>query len=332
MRHSIKIILALFITFTSCSDDENLDIDKGFQAYVLGRYTDDDDIDHAALFKNGVLMDLSKSGISGPSKGTDVFVSNGDVYVSVMEVDTKEAHLLKNGKKLYSTDPSQNARFNGIYIDGDNVYACGYIIENNTGVAAVWKNGELTKLSKADGTINCSAGAVYADGNEVYVAGTYYELPNNSASKAIYWVNGQQFLINPTGYSNRGVDILAVNDDVYVLGQDRYWKNNEEIGLSDGADASHIFSYDGDLYITGDLKNDATLWKNDSISYLPTVNEKADTRFVTKDQDDVYVMGATIPFDGTSLDRQVSIWKNGEEVVTMTLENVAWFEAMYLVP
>ena len=331
MRHSIKIILALFIMLTSCSDDENLDVDEGFQAYVLGRYEDDDDIDHAVLFKNGVLMDLSKSGISGPSKGTDVFVSNGDVYVSVMEIDTKEAHLLKNGQKLFSTDPALEARFNDIYIDGNDVYACGYIIENNTGVAAVWKNGELTKLSKADGTINGSARSVYADGDDVYVSGNYYELPNNSVSKAIYWVNGQQFLINSTG-SYKGLGILAVNDDIYVLDQDKYWKNNEEISLSEGANASHIFSYDGDLYITGEENNDATLWKNDSISYLPTVNEKGDTRFVTKDQDDVYVMGATIPFDGTSVDRQVSIWKNGEEVVTMTLENVAWFEAMYLVP
>src|SRR5437870_1442956 len=66
-------------------------------------------------------------------------------------------------------------------IDVD-VYVAGYIIVQNSSVAAYWKNGQLTKLPGESG--DCTANAIVANGKDIYLAG-YVTIPPGTYSKNI---------------------------------------------------------------------------------------------------------------------------------------------------
>ncbi|MBQ4822592.1 hypothetical protein [Aquimarina sp. MMG016] len=328
------MILVIMMPFVSCkSDDDTIISDATPEVFVIGYEDDPIVIDKVMLLANGIPVELSRSNISGRSRGTDVFVSNNDVYVSINELENDVAHILKNGIPFLKTDPSEQATINSIYVSGDDVYACGLSFLNGVGVASLWKNGIRTTL---ENTLS-NALSVFVDGNDVYVSGLIRDQTVN-ISRAIYWKNGVATVLNNEDYRTNASGIVAKNGNVYIIGEGydrnslaKYWENGIEIDLNNGESfytaAESLYVDNTDVYIAGSNPLTVTsgdpapaLWKNGVISFLdePTIQGRAVS--VTIYKGDVYVMGMTEKIlteeeEGNMVpdDQRIKIWRNGLE-------------------
>ena len=72
--------------------------------------------------------------------------------------------------------------------------------------------------------------------NDVYVFGSFY---SGMTMTPAYWVNGEMVTLESTGWVMIR-DTIVSGSDVYVLGNDCYWKNGTVIELSNDASTSSI--------------------------------------------------------------------------------------------
>jgi hypothetical protein len=321
--------------FFACSSDEKEEsIQSDFKTYIIGYVEDPILTDKATLWKNGTQVNLSNGNIAGRSRGTDLFVNNNDVYVTINELESKVANILKNGANIFETDPILQASFNSVFVSGNDVYACGSIAQNGIAVAAVWKNGILTKLED----VLSNALSVFVDNDKIYVSGQIWD-ENASISRATYWKNGIVTVLNTNDYRTNAKKITISNGDVHIIGEGydttslaKYWKNGVETNLNTNAfsaSAENIYVDGTDVYVVGSDNQYPVIWKNSIVSNLNNSIEEGQALSVLISNNNIYTMGIIIE-QGTN-DTKIKVWKNEQEFQSIRIYNVNSIEAIVMV-
>ena len=182
----------------------------------------------------------------------------------------------------------------------------------------------LVSCSRSSNTIVVSTDTGF-DKHTVYMAGYY--LDSNKIERAAYWVNGKMTLLN--NYNSVATGIFVDGSDVYISGytysfglrnariyEAVYWKNGIEFSLKTnfpttnigGMTASGIFVSNADVYIVGDDKGHATIWKNNVPNTLETKSSVAKSIFISGN--DIYVAGLIWKSTACCSIRMATLWKN----------------------
>ena len=197
-----------------------------------------------------------------PKYTANVYVG-GRVFDSL--ANAYQAVYWKNQVPVVLTHIKKTASVNAITVQGNDVYAAGYVQdENGNYIAAYWKNGVQVNLT--DNTTSASTSAIVVQGNDVYVTG-FVEF------SAVYWKNGQRFVlpgVNGGGGSTEGIVIQG--SDIYISGntggKPTFWKNFVPAALpnSQPGYAGNIAVQNGDVYVAASYpklnKGYVTYWKN----------------------------------------------------------------------
>ncbi|WP_298550474.1 hypothetical protein [uncultured Algibacter sp.] len=195
---------------------------------------------------------------------TSIFVSNGDVYISVFHEEADkgigEAKYLKNGVSYDITDGTKRAVPNSIFKSNGIVYVAGKEKNGitNTDIAKYWtiENGNPpVEHVLINDDNNSDANSIFISNNIIYIAG--YE-SNGTVRIAKYWTieNGEKkeySLSKGESHANAN-SIFVFNDIIYVAGEEyngtvrvaKYWtieKGNTPVEhiLSNDSYASSIF-------------------------------------------------------------------------------------------
>lgn len=198
---------------------------SGSDVYVAGA-AEEGLILTAKYWKNGVPVILSKL----DSYAWDIFVSGGDVYVAGGSKSGK-AMYWKNGKEVYLTDGGAGA----IFVSGNDVYVAGVEdskVENEyytyyTYIIKYWKNGNALNLT--DGKNDAMVTDIFVSGNDVYVCGyeatsikVYGAYGSGDDYQAKYWKNGEEILLTDKETDSFAYKIYVSGNDVYVAGAERH--------------------------------------------------------------------------------------------------------------
>jgi hypothetical protein len=114
----------------------------------------------ACYWKNNTEFILGDT--KGLSLATSIYVNNGDVYISGMQVSMgsglAKPIIWKNGivSNLVNSDPYEG-RVNDIAIKGVDIFAIGLRYDGTRTVPAVWRNGELLNLISSTSYTELSA-------------------------------------------------------------------------------------------------------------------------------------------------------------------------------
>jgi hypothetical protein len=203
-----------------------------------------------ACHKNNREQDKPNKVDSIPKYTANVYVA-GSTYDSVTY--ERQAAYWENGVAVILTHGIKNASANAIAVQGDDVYASGYITSSNGKYVAVyWKNGVQVNLT-GSGT-NASAGSIAIQGSDVYITG----FVENSA---VYWKNGQMVTLPLLPGMNIGssAGIAIEGSDIYIsgyqIGQKAsavYWKNKYPTILPNDMVSyagNNMVLQNGDMYI-----------------------------------------------------------------------------------
>ena len=231
----------------------------------------------AALWKNGVVQNVTDDIYSIFSMAYSVYATNNNVYVAGYEFNQRYggvATLWKNGVAQYLTNETYSLA-TSVYVSGSDVYVAGHEKPHNKFVAKLWKNGVAQNLT--NGNYFAEANSVYVSGSDVYVAGYEDNVQNKYVAKL--WKNGvAQNLTNGTYYA-KAYSVYVSGNDVYVAGYEdnaqgrsvaKIWKNGIAQNLTNGtygASATSVYVSGSDVYVAGYEKNAqgryvAKLWKN----------------------------------------------------------------------
>ncbi|MCL1864198.1 MAG: hypothetical protein FWF73_00105 [Spirochaetes bacterium] len=340
------IAMILFLSIISCGSvslNSNIPVD----VYVGGNsFISSTNVPVAVYWKNGEMVILSKeySGVKSIAvKGNDVYAGGHIIKFdpsipSEYEVaDITVAGYWKNGKwiGLSVLDSKKGSSVDTMFINGDDVYACGYSTNrSNNKVAGYWKNGKWVGLS-ANFKYDHKIYSILITDNDIYACGY---IKRDGILIPVYWKNGEYVELPVLSDKKSGVaeSIFVSNSDIYILGSskdssgeffiDCYWKNGEIISLLSSdpkytLEANCIFISGKDVYICGYRSNRyytplasqvACYWKNGEFIALTPIdnknNSEATSIFVFGK--DVYVGG----FTGGYSDSIPGYWKNGEWV------------------
>ncbi|HET6768189.1 MAG TPA: hypothetical protein VFH08_12340, partial [Chitinophagaceae bacterium] len=240
---------------------------SGNDVHVAGVEYFPDGNAHAVYWKNGQPTYLPEN--TRPVQPTDnypvssiastansIFVSGSDIYIAGGERITKEISTYPNPNHIYSISALYWKNGNAVYlilgsyynskadeaysifVDGQDVYACGALS------GQYWKNGNPVSLGGAANSIFVSEGDVYVAGSQP--DGEPYQTYNGTRNRTVakYWKNGTPVSLTD-GIKNAYATSIAVSEnDVYVAGYEektagtqnwvaKYWKNGNPVILGD---------------------------------------------------------------------------------------------------
>lgn len=181
----------------------------------------------------------------------------------------------------------------------------------------------LMSCSRSSNTLVVSTDTGF-DKHTVYMAGYY--LDSNKIERAAYWVNGKMTLLE--NYNSVATGIYVDGTDIYVSGYTYsiglrnsrdysavYWKNGVRISLSTlypqsigGMLSYGIFVSKGDIYIVGEDRGHATIWKNNLPFTLETKSSVAKSIYISGN--DIYVAGLIWKTTACCSIRMATLWKN----------------------
>jgi hypothetical protein len=159
---------------------------------------------------------------------------------------------------------------------------------------------------------------------DVYVVGTVY---TEESATATVWKNGQMTTLPSTGYVWIQ-DVIVSGSDVYVLGNDCYWKNSVRVPLvplSGNVSSARAMAISGsDVYVVGNTLNDnddwlACYWKNGNLTTL-TTHRGSEATSIFISGGDVYIAGYD-EYDSFVDDywsvsvQKACYWKNGNRIL-----------------
>lgn len=264
------------------------------------------------VWENGVPKQLTDK--KGYALAEAVSVCGDDVYVAGNVYDADRRHckatVWKNGAaQVLETGEAENAYATSMVVSDGDVYVAGYVFPDRGSVgpksmAAVWKNGVLTRLT--DGSTIAHAEAVAVSGADVYVAGVVY----GDTTMATLWKNGVPQAL-PDG-EEVNVDAVAVSDGtVYVTGT----------ALRDRTGTSVILWRNG---MPIDLGNE---WYPDGINVDgENVHNECFPDGISVDGADVYVTGWFLKYDyDKGADGHGVLWKDGEFREVSLLPEISYF-------
>ena len=300
--------------------------------YVAGTLTLDGDV--AIVWENGVPRPLTDR--KGNASAKAVFVYGEDVYVAgevyAAARGCWDAVVWKNGvPQVQEASETGNAQVTAMVVSNGDVYVTGYVYQY-TGhpkvIAAIWKNGALTRLT--DGSVGAIAEAVAVSGNDVYVGGTVGNGVDNGVDRQIVtlWKNGVPQPLTD-GKSSVNVCAVAVSDSaVYVAGTAFrgdagnvaiLWRNGTPIDLGNGLVASGMCVDGADVYVVASNADDSdgcgVLWKNGKTRQLSGSGYDVKPSAITVANRHVYVVGRADLYT-------VVVWRDGKSV---SLPRPVWF-------
>jgi hypothetical protein len=199
----------------------------------------------AAFWKNGVRQDISTT----DGYATSVYAQGTDVYVAYWRqnsLDEYQACLWHNDTETVLSMAESEAF--AVTVHNGDVYVAGRKhVEDILWCAVLWKNGVEQLLSDEFSY----ARSIYVDGDDIYVCGLNGSGSYNSASKAMYWKNGEIHNLTD-GTASADANAVFVRDgDVYVGGYDtpelnsydmhyaKIWKNDVTTQISDSQSEVH---------------------------------------------------------------------------------------------
>jgi len=224
-----------------------------------------------------------------------------DVYVSGFVSDYRDDYVYpRDPDPYYRTDP-EGAEY-----------------------PSYWKNGNLVKLDtdllpNVDyGLIGGRALSIAVSGNDVYVLGSgSFVSPRTVFIAGISWKNDIRD-DNPSGST-----LAVLNNDVYKVKFDTYYKNEIPVGILDGFTSSDLTTSitvsGNDVYVagiesppiySGSQNHIATYWKNGNPIKLTDGTNSANTWSIAVSGTDVYVAGC----EENSAVWVAQYWKNGNLV------------------
>jgi len=295
----------------------------------------------AVYWKNGEMVQLSTK----HSEVTSIAVKGNDIYAGgyykkyipgeYEAVDITVPGYWKNGEwvGLSVLDSNKGSAVKAMFINGDDVYACGYST-NRSGIRVYgyWKNKKWVGLPFS---FNYSVNSIFVVNDDIYACGS---MKRGNVLIPVFWKNGEcvelSFLSdNKYGWAN---SIFVSNNDVYIYGSCKnssgdlivcYWKNGEIIPLLSSdpeytLSATSIFISGKDIYIGGYRMYRyytpfasvvAGYWKNNKwIALIPFDDKKnSEVSSIFVYGKDVYACGYSDNSDG---DEIPGYWKNGEWV------------------
>lgn len=258
-----------------------------------------------------------------------------DVYVSGFDSLSKvNGRVWKNEDLLFSVESEMSSQIFDIFISGKDVYAVGYLYDNNfQHFATLWKNGIPTILG--DKKPSSYATGVFVSGGDVYVCG--YQFKKGEGVNALVWKNGIPEII---AFNCALRSIFVSGNDVYTCGMSGIYsrlatgnypnqglsifKNNKEIYFEKSAYPTGMYVSGNDVFVSGysgvgydpftpsyyvDWGTKAKLWKNGVSTILNDVQtgfSRANDVFVSGN--DVFVVGDKFITENQSI---AMLWKNG---------------------
>lgn len=265
-----------------------------------------------------------------PGKVDSTFKYTANVYVGGSTYDSvtyqREAAYWKNGVAVILTHGIKDAGVNAIAVAGNDVYASGYITDDNGKYVAVyWKNGVQVNLS-GSGT-DASAGSIAIQGGDVYITGSI-------GSSAVYWKNGQRITLALLPDMNAGgtAGIALQGGDIYISGYQTgpntsavLWKNgyptirpNDMVSYA----GNNIVIQNGDIYmpigyqISNQGKTVINYWKNDVPVSLADGTIAINAIEMAVSGADVYVACQTSKGPGYYKNGKLTVFSNGLSDVT----------------
>lgn len=298
--------------------------------YAAGYERDADDNRIIKVWKNGIeLYTLATSKYVDVRDifvtGNDVYVA-GNVYISRGNKNNYIAKVWKNGTELYSYDNGTNdSYFNSIYVSGTDVYVAGYeFTPNLSRIGWVRKNNEIL-YNLTQNNNNPSVNDMCVSGNDIYVCG---QAKNSyGTERATVWKNGNVlYSCGPTYQTSAsGAYAIGVLDNaVYISGfsgstGSTVIYNNTGSIIQEYSSTHRIngFAYANSIEVKGNnflpfiyavvTSSVDKVYRNATELYS---FDKAKITDISVKNDDVYLTG----YDSTV----AKIWKNGEELYTLT--------------
>jgi hypothetical protein len=254
--------------------------------------------------KKGLIESQADPSLSTSKKGSPLSIlSVPDVYVAGS--DGGQATYWKNGTPVTLPGGTQA---NGIFVDGTDVYVCGYGSDPVTfnSVAMYWKNGVQTILS--DGTNLVIATGITVSGGDVYVSGRV----GFFGTIGVYWHNGVEVSLG-TGDPN-GI-FAAPNGDIYIAngqwGNPSYWLNGSLVTLTGPSNAyvRAVATNGTDVFVVGTSSSGpnetALYWKNGVQQSLMSPSKTSAMAVAVNAAGNAVISGTS----GTSVtNMQVSYW------------------------
>jgi len=192
-----------------------------------------------SYWKNEQKFDLDL-GVHASGEANCIYVSDGRVYTAG-NLSRNKVCYWENTIRTDITDfPANSAGgyVTGIFVDGSDVFVCGYHkLRNGNTYACYWKNGTRTDVTQR----NSMATSIFIKNGKVYLAGMYggdAEIHLSFGGTACYWVDGEVVNVelnekNKYVRSNRVDAIFVENGTVFMAGSTSvgscYWRDSTKI-------------------------------------------------------------------------------------------------------
>ena len=309
------IMTMVVMMVVGCKNEEKNPRVKGAEGtYVIGKREG-----HSLLWKEGMEMKFSDG-----MHVSDVYVSNGDIYiVGVLSDDAYnyKAILWKNGEQIILSEGYSRAGVSSVTISGNDVYIAGFMLdEEQNSVATLWKNGKMTFLNNENK--DTYGYSVAVAGEDVYVAGVCKNI--EGTEDVVLWKNGEVTVLYEGGVETiNDVKVSISSGDVYVVANAWHvssdyssfaWKNGAKSffeGNELGVCINDVFAVGNDVYMSGYTMDDrkrlvATLWKNGKMIQLYDGEWPSRAKAVFVAGDYVYVAGEVYENSKTE---EAKLWK-----------------------
>jgi hypothetical protein len=243
-----------------------------------------------------------------------------DVYICGYE--GKRAVYWKNGIPVYLTDGTYQAQANSIKVIGNNVFVVGFENDGKYNFAKYWINGISTNLTglsfnsfgysldyaffyykKNESVEVYSITKINGDNNDPLFNGKILNLSldfeagtnptkmiinkntpyyiSNGGLGGFYFTSGLDGRSNLIYGNSKAVyrDIDFNNNDLYITGNlnniASYWKNGNLVSLSTSISQAFAMAINGnDIYVAGVIGANAVYWKNGILNTLPTTTDQ----------------------------------------------------------
>lgn len=193
------------------------------------------------------------------------------------------------------------------------VLVAGYESNGTNNVAKYWVDGKETILS--DGTSDAQANSIFVYNNMTYIAGT--------DGAPVFWKDGVKISLPSYSAYVSANSIFVSANNIYIAGTDTskavYWNNGQETVLDNASDsgssANSVFVSGSDVYIAGTRGYNAVYWKNGTMVYLTGISvptQRVKVNSIAVSNGNVQVVG-TINYSASPFP-YLKYWNSGADV------------------